>query len=51
MVFSYLNNERKIFENFISVCVFENLFLMSVKIHCCSSLPWMAQPPQSLCDN
>lgn len=28
----YLNNERKTLENFVSVCVFENLFLMSVKI-------------------
>lgn len=28
----YLNNERKTVENFISVCVFENLFLMSVKM-------------------
>lgn len=28
----YLNNERKTLENFISVCVFESLFLMSVKI-------------------
>lgn len=32
MVILLFENERKTFENVISVCVFENLFLISVKV-------------------